>query len=59
MGTRARIDRWAQRRHKSPYHREASPRGRRGSGVTEQLPLKGIRVGDERDVMADAEARMW
>ena len=32
---------------------------RRGSGVTEQLPLKGIRVGDERDVMADAEARMW
>ena len=58
MGTWPRIDRWAQHRHESPYHREASPRGRRESGGTEQLSLKGIRVRDERDMMADAEAGM-
>ena len=58
MRTWPQIDRWAQRHHESPYHREASPRGCRESGVTEQLSLKGIRVRDERDMMADAEAGM-
>lgn len=58
MGRWPWIDWWAQCHHKSPHHREASPWGRRESGVAEQLSLKGVRVRDERYAMADAEAGM-